>query len=155
MKGNPLLRLSVVLILLLALLWPICKITQGETRKSSPSPPGHASAVSLSTNPPSQPSSWKATLVVHAVPAPMDCSITQCGRILLSGKDRVASGEYRTIAEIVSGEDLVISSRWENDEPHALRVEVLAQDRGESLDKSFWARKTLEDAIAIPANVLP
>ena len=155
MKGNPLLRLSVVLILLLALLWPICKITLGETRKSSHSSPGHASGASLSTNPPAQPSSWKATLVVHAAPAPMDCSITQCGRILLSGKDRIASGEYRSSAEIVSGEDLVISSGWENNEPHALRVEVLDQDHRETLDKSFWARKTLEDAIAIPSNVLP
>jgi hypothetical protein len=85
----------------------------------------------------------------------MDCSITQCGRILLSGKDRIASGEYRSSAEIVSGEDLVISSGWENDEPHALRVEVLTQDHRETLDKSFWSRKTLEDAISIPSNLLP
>jgi hypothetical protein len=97
----------------------------------------------------------RATLLLHAAPSPQHCLITQAGTKLLTEKDQISRGEYRTAIEITKGEDLLISADWGDEEPHALRLEVLVHGYQAPLEKSFWGQKTVEDTLSIPESFLP
>ena len=149
MKGNPILRLTVILILLGAVFWPVFRITRS-TPEVPPSLP-----VASTTSQPSITSSLQATLLLHAAPSPLHCSISQHGIPLLTEKNLIGPGEYRTAVEITKGEDLIITADWKTEEPHALRAEVLIHGYQVPLEKSFWAQRTLEDSFPIPDSFLP
>jgi len=174
MKGNPLLRLAIVLLVLAAVLWPVYHLTMRQATPASleqitDSPetiasdrPTTASAtttaatssLSLKLSSEKRPT-LRATLLVHAAPSPQHLLITQLGRRLLTEKDQISPGEYRTAIEITKGEDLLISGDWDNEEPHALRIEVLVHGYQAPLEKSFWGQKTIEDTLPIPESFLP
>jgi len=168
MKGNPLFRLAIVLLVLAAVLWPVCHLTMHRTTPASveqitDSPetidsdiPTTAATSSLSLKLSSEKRpTLRATLLVHAAPSPRHLLITQLGRRLLAEKDQISPGEYRTAIEITKGEDLLISGDWDNEEPHALRIEVLVHGYQAPLEKSFWGQKTIEDTLPIPESFLP
>ena len=162
MKGNPLLRLIIILILLMAVFWPVLKITHPAV---VPSP---TAAISASSSPQSTGSSpadqgsqkniastLRIILLVHAAPSPLHCSIRQGEDRLLSESNAISPGEYRTDVEITKGKDLLVTADWKNEEPHALRVEVLVQGYQAPLEKTFWAQQSLEDTLPIPDSFLP
>jgi hypothetical protein len=97
----------------------------------------------------------RATLLLHAAPSPQHCLITQTGRKLLAENDQISPGEYRAAIEITKGEDLLVSADWSDEEPHALRLEVLIHGYQAPLEKSFWAQKKLEDTLSLPVSLLP
>ncbi len=155
MKGNPLLLLSLIFIVLIAVFLPVLKITQHSSALPHPVPLS-LSVVSNSISP-QHPvtSTLRVTLLLHAAPSPLHCSISQHGVSLLSEKDLVSSGEYRTAVEIVKGEDLLVTATWRDDDPHALRAEVLVHGYQTPLEKTFWAQQSLEDTLPIPESFLP
>jgi hypothetical protein len=162
MKGNPLLRLGIVLLVLAAVLWPVCRLTlhratpqavmpiTSSTETLTSSTPDASVLLNLGKRP-----TLRATLLLHAAPSPRHCRITQAGRKLLTEKDQISPGEYRTAIEITKGEDLLISADWGDEEPHALRLEVLVHGYQAPLEKSFWGQKTVEDTLSIPESFLP
>jgi hypothetical protein len=154
MKGNPLLRLGAVLLLLGALFWPVWKLTC----RNSQHHPATPSATEISGTSPKTPltaATLRATLILHAAPSPMHCSIRQQGVLLLSEKDMVSPGEYRTAVDLAKGVDLVIAADWPDEEPHAVRAEIYVHGYQAHLEKSFWAQRTLEDSFVLPDSFLP
>jgi len=85
----------------------------------------------------------------------MHCSIRQQGVLLLSEKDMVSPGEYRTAVDLAKGVDLVIAADWPDEEPHAVRAEIYVHGYQAHLEKSFWAQRTLEDSFVLPDSFLP
>ena len=143
------LRLVVILILLGVVFWPVFKITHRATVNSP--------VLSVSTHPSEAPitSSLRATVLLHAAPSPLYCSVSQHGTTFLTKKNLVAPGEYRAAVEITKGEDLIITANWQNEEPHALRAEVLIHGYQVPLEKTFWVQRSLEDSFPIPESFLP
>jgi hypothetical protein len=145
MKGNPLLRLGLAVLLLAFIFWPVWQLTRSNhvTAASRSAPP---SGDQGATN-----SSVTATLLLQAAPAPTACSIVQNGIVLLTEKNRVAPGIYRLNAAISPDSDLVISADWGDDSTHALRAKVLLQGRDVSAEETFWgAGKSLQDTLPLP-----
>ena len=154
MKGNPLFRLGVVLLLLGAVLWPVWKLTSRDRQQNLPSTPVPDSSRTSHETPP-RAATLRATLILHAAPSPLHCSIRQQGILLLSEKDMIAPGEYRAAVDLAKGVDLVISADWSVEEPHAVRAEVYVHGYQTHLEKSFWAQRSLEDSFVLPESFLP
>ena len=169
MKGNPLLRFAVVLFVLAAVLWPVFRLTLHKSPAVASGPLTNSTVTSASptTDNSSESSAsnsalgsakkptLRATLLLHAAPSPQHCLISQSGKNLLTEKDQISPGEYRTAVEITKGDDLLISADWGDEEPHALRLEVLVHGYQTPLEKSFWGQKTVEDTLPIPESFLP
>lgn len=162
MKGNPLLRLAIVLLVLAAVLWPVCHLTLHRATPLAVMPIATSTQPHKSSTPDASDllksgmrPTLRATLLLHAAPSPQHCRITQAGRKLLTEKDQISRGEYRTAIEITKGDDLLISADWGDEEPHALRLEVLVHGYQAPLEKSFWGQKTVEDTLSIPESFLP
>jgi hypothetical protein len=154
MKGNPLLRLSLILIALIAVFWPVFKITRHSETLQLPPPPSIPAVANTLSPKTSVTSTLRVTLLLHAAPSPLHCAISQHGLSLLSEKNLVSPGEYRTAVEITPGEDLLVTATWKDDDPHALRVEALVHGYQAPLEKTFWAQQTLEDTLPIPESFL-
>ena len=143
-------RLGVLLLFLTAVLWPVCKLTLWERNgPTEQSPPTLSSIAAASQR---RNGTQQATLILHGAPCPLHCSIRQQDKVLLTEKDAFAPGEYRTIAKISNGEDLLITANWPNGDLHALRAEVSVTGTQTLLEKTFWARQSLEDTVTIPEN---
>jgi hypothetical protein len=153
MKGNPLLRTALVLAVLLLVLIPVLRITRHASSHDAAPPATAAASPAAGVDRPA--ATLGVTLLVHCAPDATNCSVSQSGRILLTAKDRIAPGEYRSATEIAKGTDLVIRAEWGDGDPHALRAEVLVHGYQAPLEKSFWAAESLEDAFPIPASFLP
>lgn len=151
MKGNPLLRIAIILLILTAVFWPVFKITKHPETAS----PHIVPESRPSPSPGAITSSLRATLLVHTAPLPLHCSISQHGVVLLSESNVISPGEYRASVEIAKGEDLVITADWNDENPHAIRTEVLIHGYQIPLEKSFWAQRSLEDTLPIPESFLP
>jgi len=96
-----------------------------------------------------------ATILLHGAPGPLTCAVVQGGRVLLSEKNRIGPGEYRSTGDLSPGTDLLVSATWRDRDPHALRLEVLMRDDLPPLQKDYWARESLEDAFALPDTPPP
>lgn len=165
MKGNPLLRLAIVLLVLAAVLWPVCSLTLHRASPQTVMPVASSTETNAASTPdaaatspllsPGKRPTLRATLLLHAAPSPQHCLISQSGRKLLTEKNQISPGEYRTAIEITKGEDLIVSAEWDDEEPHALRLEVMVHGYQAPLEKSFWGQKTVEDTLSIPESFLP
>jgi hypothetical protein len=145
MKGNPLLRLGLAVLLLGVILWPVWSLTR--PREVSAPAPG---SIAASGNQAMKSPMVTETITLQAIPPPVACSIVQNGVVLLSEKNCFGVGIYRTEARISRDCDLVISAEWENEDQYALRAEVLLHDADKPVEKSFWGRKSLQDTLSLP-----
>ncbi len=153
MKGTRLLQIGILLILLIVVSWQVLKITEHySVRRATQVPPANPSSQSSSTL---IASVLHVTVLVHADPAPLHCSIIQHGISLLTESNSIAPGEYRTAVDISKGEDLNVTASWKDEEPHGMRVEVLVHGYQAPLEKTFWAEHTLEGTLPIPDSFLP
>ena len=158
MKGNPLLRLIFVLLALGGVAWPVCRLTMRSTESASksistpstssstPAPASQAATSDTKNNP------LQVTLRLRVAPSPLHCSIMQGGRALLTEANLVSTGEYRVMAGILEGEDLLVAAEWADGQPHAVHAEVMIPDHQAPLEKDFWAGHTLEDTFPIPEH---
>ena len=157
MKGNPLLRLIFVLLVLSGVAWPVCRLTMQSTASISASvSPSPLTAHSSTSD--AQSDTQQATLHVRVAPSPLHCSIKQGGCTLLTDSNLVAPGEYRVMAPISLGDDLLVTAEWTDGNPHALHAEVMISGHQAPLQKDYWAGRTLEDTFPIegqPPSQLP
>lgn len=153
MKGSPLLRIALILLLLAVVFWPVFKVTQ----KSKTTLQATASPTPDSTQNGAHGilASLPATLLLHAAPAPIHCSVSQNGIVLLTESNSISPGEYRSTVNITKGDDLLITAQWSDEEPHALRAEVLVHGYQSHLEKSFWGQRQVEDTLPVPESFLP
>jgi hypothetical protein len=149
MKGNPLIRTTVVLLFLLLILWPVLRVTRHSA---------HSNQLGVTPSAPVVPSGTdaklRATIQLHCAPDAAECSVSQAGRILLTPANRISPGEYSAPVEIAKGTDLIIKASWPDGDPHAVRINVLVHGYQTPLEKSFWAQESLEDAMVIPDSFL-
>ena len=152
MKGHPLLRFTLAVILLGGVFWPVYRITSRsvETRK-----PVSAARATPPIGKPSPGNSFRVTLLLHAAPDVQQCSILQGGRTLLSQDNSVGRGDYEVETTLIPGEDLLIGGEWGNDDPHALRVRIIPQGSHAPLEKTYWAEKSLKDTLIVPETFMP
>ncbi len=153
MKGNPLLRIALILLLLVAVFFPVFKVTEKPKASSQPIASPTPDATQGASHGIS--STLPATLLLHSAPAPLHCSITQNGVVLLTESNAISPGEYRTSIALTKGDDLLITADWGDEEPHALRVEVLVHGYQSHLEKTFWGQHQIEDTLPIPESFLP
>ena len=151
MKGSPLLRAGWVVVLLLVVAWPVW----GITHRSVKQPPHVAASPTSASTTSSEHASIHATILLHGAPDPLTCTVVQGGRVLLSEKNRIGPGQYRSTGDLSPGTDLLVSATWRDRDPHALRLEVLMRDDLPPLQKDYWARESLEDAFALPDSHPP
>lgn len=147
MKGNPILRLCFVLLLLAGVLIPVCRVALTEGKPDTVANAVSSPATSQSGT---APSLLPGRLLLNAAPAPLRCTVTLRGKTLLTEKDLLSPGEYAADAQLTPGDDLVISVEWSDELPHAVRAEFLPQGMGAPVSRSFWAKRSLEDVLTIP-----
>jgi len=150
MKGNPLLRLSLVLLLLAAVLVPVCILTTPPRKPSlTPATPQHG---------PSKPATMKplpGRLLLHAAPSPLRCSVTLQGKPLLTERNLLAPGEYGADVRIPPDADLLVTAEWTDGTPHAVLVEFFPEGTGTLTTKSYWAKRSLEDTLSVTVSTAP
>lgn len=151
MKGRPGLRIALVLLLLAFVFWPILKIT----RNAGPSGTTPPTPIAVSTTQPPIDAALNAILLLHTAPTPLKCSVTQNGLTLLCETNLIAPGEYWNNIRLTKGEDLLITAKWGDSDPHALKAELMVQGYQVHLEKIFWSQESLEDTLPIPDSFLP
>lgn len=149
MKGNPLRQFGLVLLLLGAAFFPVHMLTRHETAAQktragqSPSPA------------PAPPPLLTGTLLLKSAPLPLTLSVTFRGRDLLQGVTPDRDGEYRTGITLPPDADLLVTARWKDDAPHAVRAEFRSEEGAfPSAEKSFWSGRELQDVLTLPSTPL-
>jgi hypothetical protein len=149
MKGNPILRLCLVLLLLAGVLVPVYRLALTD---SNADPTANAAPSPSTSESGSAPSLLPARLLLHAAPSALSCAITLRGKTLLTEKNLLSPGEYAADAQVAPGDDLLITAEWSDDLPHAVRVEFLPQGMCTPVSRSYWAKRSLEDVLTIPVT---
>jgi len=140
MKGNPLKQLALVL-LLLGAVFPVVLMVMRHTIVPGKGVAKHPTA--------EEPQRLGGTLVVKAAPPPRSLSVTEQGKELLQGVVPATGGEYRTPASLPSGTDLLVTARWDDELPHALRVEFRPAGHFKPEGRDFWAGRELRDVMTL------
>lgn len=146
MKGNPILRLCLVLLLLAAVLVPVCRLTltMGSDRRSDIPSATQGRAVTT------KPSGGR--LLLQTAPSPLRCAITLRGKTLLTESNLLSTGEYAAEAEVTPGDDLLVTAEWADETPHAVRAEFSSRGMTVPVVRSYWAKGSLEDVLTIPVT---
>ena len=152
MKGNPLLRLCLILLLLAAVLVPVCRLTLTTVETSSQSA---SSAPNSVVRDEGAKGVLRGRLLLRAAPSPIRFAVSLGGKTLVTEKNLLSPGEYGTDTEIPSGTDLLITAEWSDGKPHAVHVEFQPEGMTEPITASFWANRSLEDILTIPESPLP
>lgn len=139
MTGNPLIRLALVLVALLALAYPIARLT------SEPSVPT-ATANTSADDPESH--SIVLTVTTTAIPSHLEIFLPGEATTTLTPTDPTTEVPL-TLPASSNGWDLILRATWADAIPHALRVSTT------SVDETFWAEADLEEVLTIPPPSSP
>ena len=149
MKGNPRLRLCLVLLLLVAVLIPVCRLTLSVRESRQPSPAGEKSSKGAVTTP------LRGRLLLYTAPFPLRCTVTLGEKLLLSEQNVLAPGEYGAEVKVSPDEDLLITAEWNDGNPHAVRLEFLPSGMTAPISASYWAKRRLKDIFTTPRTTVP
>jgi hypothetical protein len=126
MRGSPLLRVLLVVIALLAILWPLRSLTTH--RAESPFGPPH-SAPTLESN---------VHLVLTSTSFPFTFEVSHLGKTIWKGEatdSSIATDVKMTFP--AEGIDLFVDAKWQGDKQSAVKLDVTA-DNGETMPKILW-----------------
>jgi hypothetical protein len=135
MRGSPLLRVLLVVIALLAVLWPLRSLTTHGTEGSP--------AISQKT--PAAQSSVR--LVLTSTTSPFTFEISHLGKTIWKGETTEGS-----IAREVNmtfppeGIDLLLNARWEGEKQTAVKLEVTPEG-GDPITKTLWGTTQVNDVL--------
>jgi hypothetical protein len=152
MKGNPLLRLCIILLLLAAVLIPVCRLTLTTVESSSESA---SSAPKSMVRDEGSKAVLRGRFLLRAAPSPIRCAVSLGGKTIMTEKNLLSPGEYGTDMEIPPGTDLLITAEWSDRKPHAVRVEFQPEGMTAPITASYWANGSLEDVLTIPESPVP
>jgi hypothetical protein len=126
MRGSPLLRLSLVVIALLAVLWPLRSLTIHRAESPSASLPAAAAPES------------NVHLVLTSTSFPFTFVVSHLGKTIWKG-EAVESSVARDVkmAFPPEGVDLLVDTKWQSDKQAAVRLDV-AVDNGDPATKTLW-----------------
>jgi hypothetical protein len=125
MRGSPLLRLVLVMIALLAVLWPLRSLTTH--RAPSLSPPGTAASPESNVH-----------LVLTSTSFPFTFEVSHLGKMVWKGEATESSIAHDvTMTFPPEGVDLLVDVKWQSDKQAAVKLDVTA-DGGDAITKTLW-----------------
>ena len=125
MRGSPLLRVLLVMIALLAVLWPLRNLTTH--RAPSPSTPGTAAAPEANVH-----------LILTSTSFPFRFEISHLGKSIWKGEATESSIAHDvTVTFPPEGIDLLVDAKWPGDKQGAVKLDVTADD-GDTITKMLW-----------------
>jgi hypothetical protein len=126
MRGSPLLRLSLVVIALLAVIWPLRSLTIHRAESPLTSSPAAAAPES------------NVHLVLTSTSFPFTFEVSHLGKTIWKGEAIESSvGRDVKISFPPEGIDLSVDAKWQSDKQAAVRLDVAA-DNGETMTKTLW-----------------
>jgi hypothetical protein len=125
MRGSPLLRLSLVVIGLLAVLWPLHSLTTHRAEKSAP--PQIASTPESNVH-----------LVLTSTPFPLTFEVSHLGKTIWKGEATESSvARDVTMQFPPEGIDLLVDAKWQGDKQGAVKIDVTV-DNGDTMTRTLW-----------------
>ena len=135
MRGSPLLRVLVVVIALLAVLWPLRSLTSH--RAERPSAPAQSVAVPESN----------VHLVLTSTSFPFTFSVSHLGQTIWKGEASESSvARDVKMAFPPEGIDLLVDVKWQGDKEGAVKLDV-TPDNGETMTKTLWGAGSVSDVL--------
>ena len=135
MRGSPLLRVLVVVIALLAVLWPLRSLTSH--RAERPSAPAQSVAVPESN----------VHLVLTSTSFPFIFEISHLGKTIWKGEASESSvARDVKMAFPPEGVDLLVDVKWQGDKEGAVKLDVTV-DNGETMTKTLWGAGSVSDIL--------
>jgi hypothetical protein len=134
MKGSPLLRALLVVVVLLAVLWPLRSLTTHRAKEppASPRTPATESSVHL---------------VLTSTTFPFMFDVSHLGKTIWKGEATESS-----IAHDVQmifppeGIDLLIDARWQGQKQTAVKIDLTTED-GDTVTKTLWGTTEVNDVL--------
>ena len=135
MRGSPLLRVLVVVIALLAVLWPLRSLTTHRVERPS------ASAQSVAA-----PES-NVHLVLTSTSFPFTFEISNLGKTIWKGQASESSAARDVkMAFPPEGVDLLVDVKWQGDKEGAVKLNVTV-DNGETMTQTLWGAGSVSDVL--------
>ena len=135
MRGSPLLRVLVVVIALLAVLWPLRSLTSH--RAERPSTPAQSVAVPESN----------VHLFLTSTSFPFTFEISHLGKTIWKGEaseSSVARDIKMTFPP--EGIDLLVDAKWQDNKQGAVKLDVIVDD-GNAMTKTLWGTGSVSDVL--------
>jgi hypothetical protein len=135
MRGSPLLRVLLVVIALLAVLWPLRRLTTH--RAETPSQPAQTAATSDAS----------VHLVLTSTSFPFTFEVSHLGKTIWKSES-TESSVARDVKLVFppEGIDLLVDARWEGDKQGAVRLDV-TPDNGDTMTKTLWGTGGVNDVL--------
>jgi len=126
MRGSPLLRVLLVVIALLAALWPLRSLTTHRAETAS-TPPQTASTPESNVH-----------LVLTSTSVPFTFEVSHLGKTVWKGEamENTVTRDLK-MAFPSEGIDLLVDAKWQGDKQAAVRLDVAA-DNGDTTTKTLW-----------------
>ena len=125
MRGSPLLRVLLVVIALIAVLWPLRSLTTH--RAESPSSPQTAIA-----------SESNVHLVLTSTLSPFSFDVSHLGKTIWKGESTEGSiARDVKLAFPPEGIDLLLDVKWQGAKQAAVKLDVTV-DNGDTMTKTLW-----------------
>jgi hypothetical protein len=126
MRGSPLLRLLAVVIALLAVLWPLRRLTTHRTEAPSVAAP---TAVAPESN---------VHLVLTSTSFPFTFEVSHLGKTIWKG-EATESSVTKDVKMVFPSEgiDLSVEAKWPGDKQGAVKLDV-TPDESDTMTKTLW-----------------
>jgi hypothetical protein len=129
MRGSPLLRVLLVVIALLAVLWPLRRLTTHRTEEPSAEPQTAATAES------------NVHLVITSTSFPLTFEISHLGKAIWKSEARESSVARDVKMTFPSeGVDLFVDAKWQGEKQTAVRLDVTV-DNGDTITRTLWGTR--------------
>ena len=126
MRGSPLLRVLLVVIGLLAVLWPLRRLTTHRAEASAAAAPTAAAAES------------NVHLVLTSTSFPFTFEVSHLGKTIWKGEATESSvASDVKMAFPSEGVDLLVNAKWQGAKQAAVRLDVTPDD-GNTMTKTLW-----------------
>jgi hypothetical protein len=135
MRGSPLLRVLLVVITLLAVLWPLRNLTTH--RAEGPSATTQTAATSESN----------VRLVLTSTLFPFTFEVSHLGKTIWKGEATESSiARDVKLAFPAEGIDLLVEVRWQSDKQGAVKLDV-AVDNSDAVSKTLWGTSSVNGVL--------
>ncbi|MEO8204992.1 MAG: hypothetical protein ABI615_02350 [Chthoniobacterales bacterium] len=140
MRGHPIFRFLLTLLLLAFLGFAVWRLTARETVI----PPTPAPAAVEKTN-----ALANAEIILTASLPWEKCHVHLLGNLLLDAKTENNAKAQTIRLPLDKSADLVIDATWKDSANHALRIQVL-KNQNPVFETTLWGNQTLQEAVTIP-----
>ena len=142
MKGSPLLRAALTLCVLLALSWPLQVITRPAEDVATPAQVAPSASVASA-------GSQLPLKLTFSRPAKNAELLYSGKRIWFAERPPVSVSVTLDVPFPQEGIELEARAQWEDEDQSALRLQ-LTSPQGDEIDRSVWARQTLQVIVPFP-----